>query len=129
MRQACTTQRAVVRCLTHRIAFCLDTSPGMQRIASVGTQHSRLPASLLYRRRLVGMIVSPLCWKNSEWVGLTVGCSASELLGSLRRRVRRADFRLSDFRLERSAHGELCAEDGGRGQVLRCSASDMFDRR
>ena len=29
------------------------------------------------------MIIASLCWKNNEWVGLTMACAMSELLGDL----------------------------------------------
>ena len=29
------------------------------------------------------MIIASLCWKNNEWVGLTMACAISELLGEL----------------------------------------------
>ncbi|KAM4702854.1 peroxisomal leader peptide-processing protease [Rhinophrynus dorsalis] len=32
---------------------------------------------------LVGIIVSPLCWKSNEWVGLTVACSISHILENI----------------------------------------------
>ena len=31
-------------------------------------------------RVLTGIIVASLCWKNNEWVGLTMACAISELL-------------------------------------------------
>ena len=49
------------------------------------------------RQVLAGMIVSPLCWKNNEWVGLTVGCSMSEILDSLRDVTDRHDFRFEKY--------------------------------
>ena len=38
---------------------------------------------LKYFRVLTGMIIASLCWKNNEWVGLTMACAMSELLGDL----------------------------------------------
>lgn len=35
------------------------------------------------KRLLTGIIVASLCWKNNEWVGLTMACAISELLGDL----------------------------------------------
>lgn len=29
---------------------------------------------------LTGMMIASLCWKNNEWVGLSMACSISELL-------------------------------------------------
>ncbi|XP_048362970.1 peroxisomal leader peptide-processing protease [Sphaerodactylus townsendi] len=34
--------------------------------------------------RLVGIIVSPLCWKSNEWVGLTLVCAVDCILESIR---------------------------------------------
>ena len=45
-----------------------------------------------YRQAQAGMIVSPLCWKNNEWVGLTLGCSLTEILESLQNIALNADF-------------------------------------
>lgn len=36
-----------------------------------------------FSRKLLGIIVSPLCWKNNEWVGLSVACSLKSLVTSL----------------------------------------------
>ena len=36
------------------------------------------------RRRLVGLIVAPLCWKANEWIGLSLLCSYQSVLESLR---------------------------------------------
>ncbi|XP_072045018.1 peroxisomal leader peptide-processing protease-like [Amphiura filiformis] len=36
------------------------------------------------KRRLVGMIVAPLCWKANEWIGLSLACSIQSVLDSLR---------------------------------------------
>ncbi|XP_038045733.1 peroxisomal leader peptide-processing protease-like [Patiria miniata] len=33
---------------------------------------------------LAGVIVAPLCWKNNEWIGLTLVCSIQAILESLR---------------------------------------------
>ncbi|XP_022094911.1 peroxisomal leader peptide-processing protease-like [Acanthaster planci] len=33
---------------------------------------------------LAGIIVAPLCWKNNEWIGLTLVCSIQAVLDSLR---------------------------------------------
>ncbi|XP_053547907.1 peroxisomal leader peptide-processing protease [Bombina bombina] len=32
---------------------------------------------------LAGIVVSPLCWKNNEWVGLTLACSISHILRNI----------------------------------------------
>ncbi|KAM4636818.1 peroxisomal leader peptide-processing protease [Discoglossus pictus] len=32
---------------------------------------------------LVGIVVTPLCWKNNEWVGLTVACSIGRILENI----------------------------------------------
>ncbi|XP_041365771.1 peroxisomal leader peptide-processing protease-like [Gigantopelta aegis] len=34
-------------------------------------------------RCLTGMIVTSLCWKNSEWIGLSLACSIDEILENL----------------------------------------------
>lgn len=33
--------------------------------------------------RLVGLIVAPLCWKSSDWIGLTLVCSLSVILRNI----------------------------------------------
>lgn len=33
--------------------------------------------------RLVGLIVAPLCWKSSDWIGLTVVCSLHVILRNI----------------------------------------------
>ena len=48
--------------------------------------------ALCSRQALAGMIISSLCWKNNEWVGLTVGCSVSEILDSLQDVTKQQDF-------------------------------------
>ncbi|XP_052800639.1 peroxisomal leader peptide-processing protease-like isoform X2 [Mya arenaria] len=37
------------------------------------------------KRYLSGMMIATLCWRNSEWVGLSLACAISELVGSLRK--------------------------------------------
>ncbi|XP_033108892.1 peroxisomal leader peptide-processing protease-like isoform X2 [Anneissia japonica] len=44
-----------------------------------------LPHGNFKQRKLVGMIVSPLCWKVNEWIGLTLAVSISTLLDSLQK--------------------------------------------
>lgn len=34
-------------------------------------------------RLLTGMIIATLCWKNNEWIGLSLACAISEILGNL----------------------------------------------
>ncbi|KAJ8356509.1 hypothetical protein SKAU_G00193030 [Synaphobranchus kaupii] len=36
---------------------------------------------------LVGLIVSPLCWKSSEWIGLTLVCSVQLILRNIQKSV------------------------------------------
>ncbi|XP_013404339.1 peroxisomal leader peptide-processing protease [Lingula anatina] len=35
------------------------------------------------QRRLCGIVVSPLCWKNNEWIGMAIICSLSAVFHSL----------------------------------------------
>ena len=35
--------------------------------------------------KLAGIIVAPLCWKNNEWIGLTLVCSLRAIIESLSR--------------------------------------------
>ena len=46
-------------------------------------QPNKVVLVLLLFRVLTGMIIASLCWKNNEWVGLTMACAMSELLGDL----------------------------------------------
>lgn len=39
------------------------------------------------KSHIVGVIVCPLCWKNNEWVGLSVVCSLDAVLKSLQRHI------------------------------------------
>lgn len=36
------------------------------------------------KRLLTGIVIASLCWKNNEWVGLSLACAISEVLGSLK---------------------------------------------
>ncbi|KAG2462481.1 TYSD1 protease, partial [Polypterus senegalus] len=36
---------------------------------------------------LLGLIVSPLCWKANEWIGLTIACSLELILQSINKRT------------------------------------------
>ncbi|XP_052243533.1 peroxisomal leader peptide-processing protease-like isoform X2 [Dreissena polymorpha] len=38
-------------------------------------------------RFLTGMMIASLCWKNSEWVGLSLACSITELIHAVKRHV------------------------------------------
>ena len=32
---------------------------------------------------LVGMVIAPFCWRNGEWIGITLACAVSQILNSL----------------------------------------------
>ncbi|KAM6956277.1 peroxisomal leader peptide-processing protease [Aplochiton taeniatus] len=49
-----------------------------------GTEGGGLFVTQGNRSYVVGVIVSPLCWKASEWIGLTLVCSFQELLKNIR---------------------------------------------
>eukprot|EP00106_Octopus_bimaculoides_P021259 XP_014788701.1 PREDICTED: peroxisomal leader peptide-processing protease-like isoform X3 [Octopus bimaculoides] len=34
-------------------------------------------------KRAIGIVVSPFCWKNQNWIGLTLVCSLEEILNSI----------------------------------------------
>ncbi|XP_053385305.1 peroxisomal leader peptide-processing protease-like [Mercenaria mercenaria] len=36
------------------------------------------------KRLLTGIVIASLCWKNNEWVGLSLACAISEVIGSLK---------------------------------------------
>ncbi|XP_060552802.1 peroxisomal leader peptide-processing protease-like [Ruditapes philippinarum] len=36
------------------------------------------------KRLLAGIMIASLCWKNNEWVGLSLACAISEVLGCLK---------------------------------------------
>ena len=56
----------------------------------------------LCRRTIVGLIVAPLCWKASEWIGLSIGCGVAEVLQSLSDSLAQAGYdRLPGLRLGR----------------------------
>lgn len=44
------------------------------------------------RLYLIGIIVTPLCWKANEWVGLTVACSISHIINNIMRALGKADL-------------------------------------
>ncbi|CAB1343823.1 unnamed protein product [Coregonus sp. 'balchen'] len=48
-----------------------------------GTEGGGLFVSHGDRMHLVGLIVSPLCWKASEWIGLTLVCSLQMILRNI----------------------------------------------
>uniref|UniRef100_A0A4W5KAD9 Peroxisomal leader peptide-processing protease n=1 Tax=Hucho hucho TaxID=62062 RepID=A0A4W5KAD9_9TELE len=48
-----------------------------------GTEGGGLFVALGDRMLLVGLIVSPLCWKASEWIGLTLVCSLQMILRNI----------------------------------------------
>ena len=54
------------------------------------------------RQVLADIIVAPLCWKNNEWVGLTVGCSMSEILDSLQDVTEQQDFTFDKYLIGKS---------------------------
>lgn len=39
------------------------------------------------KRWLTGIMIASLCWKNNEWIGLSLACAISEVMGSLRSRA------------------------------------------
>ncbi|KAG8435140.1 hypothetical protein GDO86_013189 [Hymenochirus boettgeri] len=41
---------------------------------------------------LVGIIVAPLCWKANEWVGLTLACSANNILDNIMKHIYRTNI-------------------------------------
>ncbi|XP_041466736.1 peroxisomal leader peptide-processing protease-like isoform X2 [Lytechinus variegatus] len=66
------------------------------------------------QRYLAAMIVSPLCWKANEWIGLTLACSMTAILDSLQgmtsidlSRVRSTNFGNSSHHSHRS-NTETC---------------------
>ncbi|XP_018418421.1 PREDICTED: peroxisomal leader peptide-processing protease isoform X1 [Nanorana parkeri] len=44
------------------------------------------------RLHLVGIIVTPLCWKANEWVGLTLACSISHIIDNIIKALGKADI-------------------------------------
>uniref|UniRef100_A0A9J7ZJ35 Peroxisomal leader peptide-processing protease n=1 Tax=Cyprinus carpio carpio TaxID=630221 RepID=A0A9J7ZJ35_CYPCA len=49
-----------------------------------GTEGGGVFVSKGNRSYLVGLIVSPLCWKSDEWIGLTLVCSVHLILKNIR---------------------------------------------
>lgn len=39
------------------------------------------------KRMLTGIMIASLCWKNNEWVGLSLGCAIGEVLGSMKAHI------------------------------------------
>ncbi|XP_063957073.1 peroxisomal leader peptide-processing protease-like isoform X3 [Lytechinus pictus] len=69
---------------------------------------------LFVQRYLAAMIVSPLCWKANEWIGLTLACSMTAILDSLEgmtsidlSRIRSTNFGNSSHHAHRS-NTETC---------------------
>eukprot|EP00057_Strongylocentrotus_purpuratus_P003081 XP_003725875.1 PREDICTED: peroxisomal leader peptide-processing protease [Strongylocentrotus purpuratus] len=48
-----------------------------------GTEGGGLFVTDKKHRYLAAMIISPLCWKSNEWIGLTLACSMTAILDSL----------------------------------------------
>ncbi|CAH1786357.1 unnamed protein product [Owenia fusiformis] len=48
-----------------------------------GTEGGPLCIQKNNHRQIAGLVVTSLCWKTNEWIGLSVACSFSEILSSL----------------------------------------------
>ncbi|XP_028585414.2 peroxisomal leader peptide-processing protease isoform X1 [Podarcis muralis] len=71
---------------------------------------------------LVGIIVAPLCWKSSEWVGLTLVCAVNSILHCIRSALsgphRALKTWLNPLELVAKSHGKMVARDGPHQQML-----------
>ncbi|KAH3727675.1 peroxisomal leader peptide-processing protease-like isoform X1 [Dreissena polymorpha] len=61
-------------------------------------------------RFLTGMMIASLCWKNSEWVGLSLACSITELIHAVKRHVTVQQTSWADNgRIDSSLGARMCS--------------------
>lgn len=60
--------------------------------------------------RLVGLIVAPLCWKSSDWIGLTVVCSLHVILRNIQSAIGHHGIQKAVGDISSNKHGLLHSE-------------------